>query len=500
MDHEEKATHTPPTSQPETGSSATPPATFEAVLPSTLTPSDHTTTMAKEAGTIATSPSPPKCNCAEHEHDESALQWHCPEHGSRARPAPVSGDTRTTVGRTYMDDVALQRALDHMGIKVRYEERRQRPQLTDNSGDWQDFDTPGLTALRFTIGRAFTYTAGKDDKAAEKRLYYGRDSFRDALLALADARRVDSFTEWLEQLPAWDGTHRASRWIADLFQPGGPSALTRWAALSIPLAAIWRTYEPGTKHDECVVLIGPQGCGKSTAFRKLLPGETMDQRDWFNDALELATDNKRRAEALLGRVIVEASELAGSTRADVESLKAFLSRIDDGGVRLAYRRDPQRLPRRCVIVGSTNDPRPLPNDPSGNRRFIPLTCTSGNPVAIRQYMDRHRVQIWAEGLHRYRAGEVAWIPEHLQPPAREAASAAQHADDLLEDKLDEYLHTAPEAFRLVDAVRSVLGMTDPPPRDKDRILRALRKCGATVHRDRQFPGVSTVIRYWRKPA
>lgn len=114
-----------------------------------------------------------------------------------------------------------------------------------------------------------------------------------------------------------------------------PSALTRWAALSIPLAAIWRTYEPGTKHDECVVLIGPQGCGKSTAFRKLLPGETMDQRDWFNDALELATDNKRRAEALLGRVIVEASELAGSTRADVEGLKAFLSRTDDGGVRRA---------------------------------------------------------------------------------------------------------------------------------------------------------------------
>ena len=227
---------------------------------------------------------------------------------------------------------------------------------------------------------------------------------------------------------------------------------------------------------------------------------TPDQRDWFNDSLDLSAKNKERAEALLGRVIVEASELAGATRADVESLKAFLSRTDDGGIRLAYRRDPQRLPRRCVIVGSTNDPRPLPNDPSGNRRFVPLTCTAGNPVAIREYMDTHRDQLWAEALHRYRAGgEVAWLPDHLKPSAREAASSAQHADDLLEDKLDEYLYTAPEAFRLVDAVRHVLGVTDPLPRDKDRILRALRKSGATVHRDRQFPGSTGVTRYWRKP-
>ena len=107
---------------------------------------------------------------------------------------------------------------------------------------------------------------------------------------------------------------RASRWITDLFSPSDPLALVRWASLSIPLAAVWRTYRPGTKHDELVILAGPQGCGKSTALRSLLPPEPVT---WFSDTLDLGGRTKERAEALQGRVIVEAAELAGVTRADI---------------------------------------------------------------------------------------------------------------------------------------------------------------------------------------
>ena len=46
-------------------------------------------------------------------------------------------------------------------------------------------------------------------------------------------------------------------------------------------------------------------------------------------------------------MIVEASELAGVSRADIQSLKAFLSRVDDGAVRLAYRRDPELMLQAC---------------------------------------------------------------------------------------------------------------------------------------------------------
>ena len=67
------------------------------------------------------------------------------------------------------------------------------------------------------------------------------------------------------------------------------------------------------------VLIGEQGIGKSALLRELLPPQ---YPEWFSDGLHLADYPKVRAEALLGRVIVEVSEMAGSTRAELQSLKS----------------------------------------------------------------------------------------------------------------------------------------------------------------------------------
>ena len=218
---------------------------------------------------------------------------------------------------------------------------------------------------------------------------------------------------WLESLPAWDGEARLDGWLSRVFDVATDQAdLAAWASRFLPLGAAWRTFRPGTKLDEMPVLIGPQGCGKSTALRALLPPE---RDEWFSDGLRLAADDKVRAEALQARVIVEAAEMAGSTRAERESLKAFLSRTDDGAVRLAYRRDPETMRRRCVMAGTTNDSHCLPADPSGNRRFVALNVRSGldGAAGVRAYLDDARGQLWAEALHRYHAGETVYLPADL---------------------------------------------------------------------------------------
>ena len=61
----------------------------------------------------------------------------------------------------------------------------------------------------------------------------------------------------------------------------------------------------------------------------------------FSDSLNLAGTPQERAESMQGRAIVEASELAGVTKADIASLKTFLSRIDDGNVRLSVQTQPR---------------------------------------------------------------------------------------------------------------------------------------------------------------
>ena len=151
---------------------------------------------------------------------------------------------------------------------------------------------------------------------------------------------------------------------------------------------------PGCKLDEIPVLIGPGGIGKSTALRGIFPPEL---QDLFTDGLNLGTDAKTRVEALLGRAMVEIGEMAGARRADVESLKAFLSRTDDGSTRLSYDKRPTPMPRRCVIVGTADRNDPLPPD-HNLRRFVPVVLEGGDVGALIEYMDANRGQLWSRSL------------------------------------------------------------------------------------------------------
>ena len=219
-----------------------------------------------------------------------------------------------------------------------------------------------------------------DAKGHPARLQFGRERWGGVMDAILDDRRVDPFKDWLEARPPWDGEDRLDFWLGHSFTVGDiHEDLLSWASRSVLMGVVTRTDHPGEKHDEMVVLVGPQGIGKSTAWAWLLPGEP--QRSlWFSDGLSFHDDQKTTAEALQGMVLVDASAMTGSTKAEVETIKKFRSRTTDN-IRLTSRRDPSTLLRRCMIVGTTNDPRCLPTDASGNRRFLPVPCTKGGPGA-----------------------------------------------------------------------------------------------------------------------
>ena len=311
----------------------------------------------------------------------------------------------------------LIKALEWVGIDVRFNERSARMELQDaieaqaGRPNWETSDDLRGAKLREMIADTCLYIGAK---GLPCRLQFGRERWGDVLDAILDDRRVDPFKIWLNALPAWDGEDRIDVWLGHVFAVGDiPDALLNWAARSVLMGVVKRTDHPGEKHDEMVVLVGPQGIGKSTAWAWLLPGEP--QRSlWFSDGLSFHDDQKTKAEALQGMVLVEASEMTGSTKAEVETIKKFLSRTNDN-IRLTYRRDPSPLPRRCMIVGTTNDPRCLPNDSSGNRRFLPVPCIAGDPAYTRAYLDEHRTQMWAEALHRVRTNhETAYLPDSLK--------------------------------------------------------------------------------------
>jgi len=339
----------------------------------------------------------------------------------------------------------LKTALAFMGVVMRYDTRSSSIQALSSKGHrWFDIDDRWESELRQNIGMLFKFArrgAGGRGKFRAVAADWSNSAWSGVLNAVLNASTVDSFEQWLGILEPWDTKPRLDSWIMDAglkLAPSASEALASWVCSSILMCACARTFDPGLKHDVIPVLVGPQGIAKSTALAWLLPPE--QRQIWFSDSLRLSADEKRRVEALQGAVIVEAAEMSGATTADIESLKAFLSRTNDR-VRLAYRRNPEAHPRMCSIVGTANGDSVLPNDPTGNRRFATLMLADGNSDSVRDYLDANRTQLWAEAA--YRSGtmkESLRLPKALEEIQASANEQVRSADSLLEEAIHEFLH------------------------------------------------------------
>ncbi len=406
--------------------------------------------------------------------------------------------------RTYIfeakDAETLENALVMLGVRTRYNLRASRAEMTQGfeSDDWEEMTDRSTADLRRTIAQRYSYQTER----GERPLHYGRESWQLWLDSILYRREVDPVKEWLRRLPEWDGEPRAEELLRVAFtidRERTPEAIERWASRYLTLGAVWRTFRPGVKQDEMPVIVGPQGIGKSTVLQWLLPAE--HRADWFSDGLHLAAAPQERAEALQGRLIVEVGEMAGSTRAELESLKAFLSRTDDGMVRLAYRRNPETMLRRCIIVGTANEAA-LPNDPTGNRRFVAVHVTGGDVARMRAYLDEHRTQVWAEAVHLYHCGAEAWLPRELASMQAETNEHARRADELIEDRVNAWASDR-EGFTLAAAVAGCGLAPDEDAagkasrRDQLRVSAALRLMGYEKRRERSGDGLRRV---WRRAA
>ena len=152
---------------------------------------------------------------------------------------------------------------------------------------------------------------------------------------------------------------------------------------------VHRALKPGCKFDSMVVLVGGQGCGKSTIVRLLNVHE-----DWYKEVTTI--DGKEGIEALSGSWVAEFSEMMAMTSIkEIEGVKAYITRQVDH-VRKAYGRYESDLKRRCIFVGTTNNDRFL-TDKTGNRRFFPVVVHSdGYDIGAREDEIREYIcQCWA---------------------------------------------------------------------------------------------------------
>ena len=300
---------------------------------------------------------------------------------------------------------------------------------------WRDADTAQLKAL---IDIHYeTFSSRNHDVAFTK---------------VVEDRHFHPLREKLDALPEWDGIPRLETLYID-YLGAKDSKYIRAATRKPFVAAVARIYTPGIKFDSIAVLVGPQGCGKSTIIARM-------GKEYYSDSLNLLDmKDKAGAEKLQGYWILELGELAGMKKADIELVKAFASRTDDI-YRPSYGRTVESHPRQCVILGTTNSESGFLRDITGNRRFWPINVTGESKKKPWDITNEEVEQLWAEAKYLYRHGETLTLNSEENAEAVEEQIGAMETDER-QGMVEEYLDTLlPENWSSLDLYERRNFLTD----------------------------------------
>ncbi|MDY2783315.1 MAG: virulence-associated E family protein [Candidatus Pseudoruminococcus sp.] len=246
---------------------------------------------------------------------------------------------------------------------------------------WSDTDDAGL---RHYLEKTYTIT--------------GKDRIYDALSLVVQNNSINEVKDFLESLE-WDGTKRLETLFID-FLGAEDTPYVRACTRKFFTAAVARAMTPGCKYDTMPVLGGPQGLGKSTLI--LIMGN-----GWYSDSLD-TFEGKDASEMLRGVWINEIGELSGMNTSELNSVKRFLTRVEDI-YREPFGRRTSSFPRICVFIGTTNDSEYL-RDRTGNRRFWPIDCNINKPSkSVFTELKPLVPQLWAEAVVYWKLGEKLYL-------------------------------------------------------------------------------------------
>lgn len=350
-------------------------------------------------------------------------------------------------------------ALTKLGIRLKFDVFHMRLEV-------EGYDKP--------LGETFSDIVLKlrDLVIGEYEFDPGQRNMEDATRLLAMENAFDPVRDYLDGLK-WDGEPRLDTWLTQ-YLGADDDELTRAIGRAVLTAGVRRVRRPGCKFDFMLVLEGPQGGGKSTALKVLAGGD-----DYFTDAIDFLQSGREHQELLKGKWIVEAPEMEGLGRADVRRVKHFISKTHDRA-RGAWARAVEEAPRRCILIGTTNDSDYL-SDPTGNRRFWPVMTGKIDLAGLAAVRD----QLWAEAAAAEPdAPDPVTIPRNLWDVARERQAVRVVADpweEKLEQLLPEFAKVAESELRITtQAVLEkilMIPLADAHVRDTRRVGNCMRRLG-----------------------
>lgn len=231
-----------------------------------------------------------------------------------------------------------------------------------------------------------------------------------AITAAALHNRVHPARDWFNSLK-WDGVPRLDNWL--IYYAGCTTEdekYVRAIGSKWLMAAVACVMQPGYKFDHMLILEGPEGRGKSTMLKALA---TINGVDYFTDQVTVSKlRDKDSSLMLLGKLIIEFPEVNGQMRKheDMDDFKAWLTFTHDS-VRRPFARKVSKFPRQFVPAGTLNPRLSWLDDPTGGRRFWPVTV--GEKLDI-EALNHDKEQLWAEAVTRFKTGEERlWLENDI---------------------------------------------------------------------------------------
>jgi len=208
----------------------------------------------------------------------------------------------------------------------------------------------------------------------------------------------DPIEEYLFRLPTWDGKDHI-RTLAGRVKCSNP----RWADLFytwfLSMVAHWMQLDHRHANSTLPLLVGDQGCGKSTFCLNILPPEL---RDYYTDSIDFS--NRRDVQLALNRFALINMDEFDSIG---PSYQGFLKHILQKAVvqtRRPHGSATEQLRRYATFIATSNN-FDLLTDPTGSRRFICIEVEG--IIDYMQPIDYE--QLYAQALHAVRNKEVYWF-------------------------------------------------------------------------------------------
>ena len=228
-----------------------------------------------------------------------------------------------------------------------------------------------------------------------------------------DIELYEPMTDFLDNLPKWDGKDRVealARRIKTDYKEW-PYLFHIWMR---SMVAMWRGKGQLTGNALVPILIGRQGCGKTSFCRILLP---RTQREYYNDRINFKNESDLNL-GLTSFALINLDEFDKITQRQQIVLKYLVS-TSDLKYRPPYGKAYSNHRRYASFIGTTNESTPL-TDPSGSRRFICVSVDGDidftTPIEYEQLYAQleHEVSVQRLRYHLTREEEHALMDHNLQ--------------------------------------------------------------------------------------